>query len=111
MWISKNIISQNDGISASSGKVGHSTNLRVSAVSGNGTGQLIMMTPPGIYSLPTGNQPSVVLQTKNGPVCIGMRMGAFSGVIEPGEIILRSSGGAEIRLSNDGNVYINGREV
>ena len=30
--------------------------------------------------------------------------------IEPGELLLFSKGGAEILLSNDGKVYINGKE-
>ncbi len=109
MWISKNIISRGNGGTASSGAVGHSANMRVSATSARGIEKCSMMTPPGIYSLPTNNQTSVVLQTQNGPVCLGMRMNRYYGIIEPGEIIMESEGGAQIKLSNDGMVYINGR--
>ncbi len=111
MWISKNIIERSGVGTAASGVVGNSANLRVSATSGYGIEKCAMITPPGIYSIPTGRQPLVVLQTQNGPVCIGMRMGTYYGNIEPGEIVLQSHGGAQIRLSNDGKVYINGREV
>ncbi len=110
MWISKNITSHGGTGAASAGAVGHSANLRVSAASAGGIEKCAMMTPPGIYSLPTNSQPSVVLQTQNGPVCIGMRMNSYPGEIEPGEIILESMGGAQIKLSNDGVVYINGKE-
>lgn len=111
MWISKNIAEDPDNRAASAGSVGNSANLRISANSADGSGQCAMVTPPGIYSLPMRNQDAVVLQTKNGPVCVGLRMGMFRGEIEPGEIVLRSYGGAEIKLDNEGKVWINGVEV
>ncbi len=110
MWISKNLVSRGIGGAAASGVVGHSANLRISAASGGGVEKCAMMTPPGIYSLPTNNQTSVVMQTQNGPVCLGMRMNTYPGELEPGEVVIESKGGARIKLSNDGNVYINGRE-
>lgn len=110
MWISKNIVSEKSTGNVSAGAVGHSANMRVSASSGWGIEKCSMMTPPGIYSLPINNQPSVVIQTQNGPVCLGLRMSKYYGIIEPGEIILESAGGAVIKLANNGSVYINGKE-
>lgn len=40
-------------------------------------------------------------------------MGVISEVssVQPGEILLKSKGGAEVYLKNDGSVYINGVKV
>ena len=42
-------------------------------------------------------------------VCVGVISEVSS--VQPGEILLKSKGGAEVYLKNDGSVYINGVKV
>ena len=67
--------------------------------------------PYGITSLPPENAVAVVLSTGTGDgrndVCIGTRVDTVQ--IQPGELLLRSAGGATIYLKNTGEVVINGQ--
>ncbi|MDD5952710.1 MAG: hypothetical protein PUC32_03530 [Oscillospiraceae bacterium] len=72
---------------------------------------LPVSSPWGIVWLPPENATAVVLSSGVGEgqqdVCIGTRLD--SSTIAPGELLLRSSGGAEIYLKNNGEVVINGQ--
>ncbi len=62
--------------------------------------------PFGIASVPPEGESSVVASVGNGDVCLGVL--AKDKELKPGEIMLFSQGGATLKLSNDGHVYING---
>ena len=66
-------------------------------------------TPYGIFSIPPVNEKAVVLPLADMEVCVGVISQVSS--VEPGEILLKSKGGAEIYLKNDVSVYINGVKV
>lgn len=83
----------------------------VAAFSGQGRGKCEIINPPGILSVPGKNNDIVVLPAEGRQLCIGVRVPYYENDIEPGEVLIRSDGGASIRLCNDGKVYINGREV
>ena len=107
MWISKNI-AENTGSEniAMTGSIGGSIDLRVSAASGDGTGRCAMILPPGVISLPERDEEAVMLHTRSGSLCIGVKKGYYGGNIEPGETIICSSGGAEIKLTQNGEIHI-----
>lgn len=62
--------------------------------------------PWGIAYLPPNAAQAVVVSTSAGDACIGT-LAANKG-IQPGELYLFSSGGAEIYLKNNGEIEING---
>lgn len=62
--------------------------------------------PYGIAYVPPEGEKSVVVSSSGGEVCMGTI--APSKELSPGEIMLFSKGGATLKLSNDGHVYING---
>ena len=63
--------------------------------------------PWGIAYKPPSYASAVVVESTQGPACVGAL--AESADLQPGELLLYSSGGASILLCNDGNVVINGR--
>ncbi|MCD8025629.1 MAG: hypothetical protein LUF33_01485 [Clostridiales bacterium] len=64
--------------------------------------------PYGIVSIPPIGERAVVLPLDDGEVSLGVI--ADGAGLEPGEVMLRSSGGAAIVLKNSGKVLINGEE-
>lgn len=70
--------------------------------------QLGSCLPYGIFSVPPVGQRAVVLPLDDGEISLGVL--ANSVTVEPGEIMLRSKGGATLVLKNDGRVIINGKE-
>ena len=111
MWIPKKLLRIKEQPDAVTGMVKGSANVRLSTASVDGSGACSMVSVPGIVSIPTDGDQVVVLQTADGAVCLGVRLPYYDGTVEPGEIFLSSSGGASIKLANDGKVYINGQEV
>lgn len=65
--------------------------------------------PYGISYVPTAGEESVVLSAGGENICLGTL--SKNADLNPGELMLRSSGGASIALKNDGKVYINGRVI
>lgn len=111
MRLSKNIseISSNK-ISCLAGRIHQSTNRRIAASSANGTNQFALVAPGGIIYVPSVDEDAVVIPTESGRMCIGVRIPYNTYNLKPGELLLRSEGGATIILKNDGTVEINGRE-
>lgn len=66
-----------------------------------------IVAPFGIAYNPPKDEQSVVLPIGNGCVCIGVV--TQSKELNPGELMLFSSGGASIVLKNNGDVVINGK--
>lgn len=66
-------------------------------------------TPYGIFSIPPVQEKAVILPLADTEVCVGVI--SEISTVEPGEILLKSKGGAEVYLKNDGSVYINGVKV
>ena len=59
--------------------------------------------------IPPVKEKAVVLPLADKEVCVGVISEVSS--VQPGEILLKSKGGAEVYLKNDGSVYINGVKV
>lgn len=68
--------------------------------------------PYGIYSRPPHKTDLMVLSTDGGKACIGAvtEPGEQPG-LEPGEVLIRSAGGAEIKLCADGSILLNGLRI
>ena len=111
MWMNEYIAARSfDREEAAIGKVGASENGRVSVSATRDYHRVPLVAPAGIYWLPAQGARSVVVQSSGGAVCAGV-ITQPPGELEPGELMLCSSGGASIVLKNDGKVLINGREV
>lgn len=74
--------------------------------------RLQQCAPYGIYTKPPKGTPVLVLNSRGSEVCLG----AVSDSVEEeeqlqeGEILIRSAGGASIRLCRDGRLLLNGKE-
>lgn len=110
MWINKNIsekIKKNKP--AVYGQVISSDKTKVNIQADSQCRELPVVAPCGIAWVPKQGDAAVVLPLDGGRVCIG---GAVPDKgLEPGEIMLYSSGGATLTLKNDGKILANGREL
>ena len=109
MWLGKQVAGTSGGYAPFSGQM---LDLGGTfAVTGAAEYRAPTVTAPwGIcYRPPAGTQ-AVLIPAQNGVVYLGVRMEAekLTGLQE-GELLLYSSGGASVRLTNDGRVLINGR--
>lgn len=69
--------------------------------------QLPIVAPYGIAYVPPVGCQTVVMPVYGGEMCLGT-VDKKELALEPGEVMLYSSGGATLELKNDGFVYING---
>ena len=69
--------------------------------------------PYGIYTKPPKGTPVLVLGSQGGEVCLGAVSdpSAEEELLQEGEILIRSAGGASIRLCKDGRLLLNGMET
>ena len=89
------------------GKVIEIIEEKISAQADSQFTSLPIYSPFGIYSLPPVNSTVLILAGQNGNVCLGNMQENID--IMPGEICIKSLGGAEIFLKNNGQVIINGQ--
>lgn len=109
MWILERIVGNKNSTEAKSGEITNTDGNNISAVGTEEYSRLPMISPYGIISFPPKGEKTVVLSYDFGKVCLGAL--SYPTGLEEGEILLRSRGGAEIKLCNNGKVLINGREV
>lgn len=109
MWIAdyltKNSMSAPEAVS---GNVVGSDKSKTAVVSSGEHRGLKNVAPYGVISTPPVGQDAVVLPLSDSEVCVGVV--CIDEGLEPGELMLRSKGGASILLKNDGSVYINGKQ-
>lgn len=118
MWITRNLLKENNDSPASVSIVGSSADVSVSAASEKGTEHCAMVVPAGMISVPMSDDETVLLETKDCPVCLGVKIGYYGKPYSPGEVILFSRGGSTILLDNQGDIhitaghlYLNGEEI
>ena len=68
----------------------------------------IIVSPGGMMYIPQQNDEAVVISNDAEQLCVGVKVINNFYDIDPGEIVLFSSGGASVYLTNDGKVYIDG---
>lgn len=105
-YITRNSLTSPDAVKGSVNRSGSEG----SAVSSSGEHtNLKSCAPYGVTSIPPVGEKAVVLPLDNGEVCAGVLSDAAG--LQEGELRLRSKGGAEILLKNNGEVIINGRVI
>lgn len=104
MWISQQILAAQ----------ARTTEADVAQVTGNAAAQglaeyrgLPFAGPWGIAYQPPNAANAVIVATNAGSTCIGTL--AQDKGLQPGELLLYSSGGAELYLKNNGDIEINGQ--
>lgn len=109
MWIIDRIVGTKMPSEARRGEITNTDGESISVAGTEEYSSLPLITPFGIMSCPPRGEKTVVLPYDFGKVCLGVL--SYPQELSEGEILLRSRGGAEIKLCNDGKVLINGREV
>ena len=71
--------------------------------------EVVLLAPYGFSCLPPEGTKGVLLPLEQGWVCAGFPMRGAD--LQPGELLLRSAGGAFLRLKNNGEVEINGTVI
>lgn len=110
MWIlnyvTKNSISDS---AAEKGNVKGASSGRVKVNASSDFSEIPIAVPYGISYVPVAGEETVVLSAGGEDICLGTF--CRNQNLEPGELMLKSDGGASIALKNDGKVYINGKAV
>lgn len=107
MWLSKRVVSEEQAEKAERGYVTlHDGNQCEIAASGTQR-RIHTYAPYGYIAYAPIGEDVLLLPTTDGQVLTGCCMPVLD--LQAGEVALRSQGGAEIRLCNDGSVRINGR--
>lgn len=101
MWLTEKL-NRNTETNLTEGEVGSSERLTITGESVHIAPQQVL--PYGIASVPPAGEQAVMLSG----LCVGVAT-VQDARLEPGELLLFSSGGAEIHLKNDGTVVINGQ--
>lgn len=109
MWILDRIVKNRNITEAKSGEITNLDGKNISAAGTEEYSSLPVISPYGISGFPPRGEKTVVLTYDFGKVCLGVL--SYPQELEEGEILIRSQGGAEIKLCNNGKVLINGREV
>ena len=105
-YVTKNSITKGQ---SEQGNIGGTFDGKVQVNASSEFRNIPILAPYGITYVPTLGEKSIVLPTSNGAICVGVLAGNQD--LEPGELMLCSSGGASILLKNDGYVYINGKKI
>ncbi len=110
MWISRNIayMDTDEGM-INTGASNSGIDTRIASVSGDGSRQCELINPPGIVSVPASEDDVVVINTKSGLMCLGVRTPYFGKDVEAGDVLIRSGTHASIRLSTDGSIRVTGK--
>ncbi len=108
MRLSKKIGSRRSPVGCSAGSIRSSADRRITATAVNGTGSCALVAPGGMAYLPQAQDDVVVLSDEKEQICIGVKNMNRNFGIQPGELILFSSGGASIHLTNDGKIFLVG---
>ena len=110
MWLSKKL-AQAGGRTKTAG-VAEVTGAAAGRVTLQGESEyreVVLLTPYGISCLPPEGTEGVLLPVEQGRVCVGFP--ARGADLQPGELLLRSAGGAFLHLKNNGEVEINGTVI
>lgn len=111
MWLSKNIEEQTRRQRTAEGaEVTASANAQIDANGTKAHASLPCVAPYGIASLmPSGNQ-AILIPLDAGSVALGVIQPKVE-ILEPGELMLYSAGGASLVLKNDGTIVANGTVI
>lgn len=97
-----------NGLGFHSGLIRTSADRRVTATEGNGTGPCAIVSPGGMSYIPQPHEEAVVLTFGGQQLCVGVRVTKNEFGVQPGELVLYSSGGASVHLKNNGQIHLRG---
>lgn len=83
------------------------SNSSVSAISDNSLVDIPIVSIPGIHYLPPDKADILAVPSNGQYFCCGSVLSCDSSIAQ-GELIIKSSGGALIKLLNDGSISLNG---
>ncbi len=109
MWLTSLITKQNKGKSASTGSVTATATGKVEIDTSRLNRNVPVVAPYGVYYVPAIGSEGVLIPTESGQALVGVLSVGIDD-LRPGEIMLRSAGGATLVLKNSGAVIINGTE-
>lgn len=109
MWMSKQMVEgrQKNGLAAEQGEITGVANKALVALGTREYRGIPAMVPYGFLSVPPETTRVILLPVGEEAVIAGTCADTMS--LNPGEVCLRSAGGAEIVLKNSGEVWINGQ--
>lgn len=106
MWLSKKITTnQPEAASTNIGYISDVNTTQVTVKNGDEFKDIPMLAPFGIAYVPNVGDKAIIMHTPNSDICAGGIV--ENSDLEPGEVMLYSSGGASIILKNSGEVMIN----
>ncbi len=107
MWISRKLSHKTENQKAEKGRITISSPTALEAGASLNSRSLIQYAPYG-YSCaaPTGEE-VMLIPCSEGQAALGTIMKGEG--LEAGEIMIKSRGGASIKLANDGCIYLNGQ--
>lgn len=108
MWLLDAMSKKENTQSAEQGTVTQYNSGKTDVYTSNFFKEIALCAPYGILFAPPQGEKAVVLPLADQAVCLGTI--SEKETVQPGELLLYSKGGAKILLSNDGKVYINGKE-
>ncbi len=111
MWITR-FMAKNikEKPAATAGSVTNSYGSEVEVEASSKHRNVPVVAPFGVVCVPPPGEQAVMVHTALGDACVGV-VHSEDSPLEPGEIMLRSLGGATLVLRNDGRVYLNGKEL
>ncbi len=109
MWLTTLITKQKNGKSASTGSITASESGKVEVDTSRLHRNVPVVAPYGVYYVPAIGSEGVLLPTESGQALVGV-LSTLGEDLKPGELMLRSAGGATLVLKNNGAVVINGTE-
>lgn len=72
---------------------------------------LSLVAPGGVHYIPTEDDFVLLVTAEGTQLCAGVLQAPAGHALLPGELSLRSAGGATIVLKNNGEIHLNGRIV
>ena len=109
MWIT-NYIAKERSSNPVSGEITYGSAVKADVFASGEYNNMRVVSPYGVIYNPPVGATGVVLPTEGGNMLLGVCPDENVDV-NPGEVMLFSSGGASIVLKNNGKVLINGKEV
>ncbi|MBC8570529.1 hypothetical protein [Zongyangia hominis] len=106
MWLSQN---RSSAPAADTGRVTLASGETQAVSGGAELRDAPSYAPYGYAARPPEGTPVLLLSTGLGQVSCGVQ--SQDGGLSPGEVVIRSAGGAEVRLKNDGTIWLNGAHI
>lgn len=106
MWISRRLSDRTEIRTAEKGKITVSSPTSVEAGASLNSRSVALYAPYGYTCAPPTGEEVILVPSAEGQAALGTRVKDEG--LNAGEIMIKSAGGASIKLANDGCIYLNG---